>query len=173
MKKWYLKPYISNWTIGWNDYYKSSCIYLREIPLIVSIIDTCISYICDWLSYIPLPNITIKLDKESAKWLEKDTTTMREWYGSVGGIFHSVVHMPIFEWCENNTINNANINIPYQYSLKKFEDSCPYDKDYIYDDDEKELAINVKNIREKQYEEWEILQKKLDAIIPELKNFDN
>ena len=47
------------WSIGHNDCYYTSNLWLEEAPWYVFAIDYCMNYICSWIPAIPLPKIKI------------------------------------------------------------------------------------------------------------------
>lgn len=118
MKKWYFKPYIKNWGVGWNNYWRFTHLYLEETPFILSIADFLCSWFCHFLTYIPLPPIPFKLSEDDKVLFECETSNWRDWYGSVGGWFCCNIHQKITNWIFINTIKYTDIQIPYEYAKK-------------------------------------------------------
>jgi len=91
---------MKNWSYGINNYYKTTNISLETAPWHIFAIERIAEFICDIIPPIPLPNIKFRLkDKERIEDNEGEWTTVREWYGDLRQLFHSVIHMPIFNFC--------------------------------------------------------------------------
>lgn len=124
---------ITGWTFGGNSYsqWRSGTIYLTYQPWWLALIgwfeDSILSRICDILMWIQLPNIgKIESDGEYCTW--------KEYYGSIGDLFHIYIHTPIFEWYYANK-NRKEIKIEVGYDeLKKL--FYKYDQKYFDEHEE-------------------------------------
>ena len=124
-----------NWTYGINSYYRTAHISLETAPLIIFAIERVSEFMCDIIPPIPLPDIKFRLkDKDSIKFNQSEWTTVREWYGDLSQLFHSVIHMPIFNFCWDR-IESKYIEVDYDKLKemfyeedKEFFDDCEADK---------------------------------------------
>ena len=108
-----------NWTYGINSYYRTAHISLETAPLIIFAIERVSEFMCDIIPPIPLPDIKFRLrDKFSIECNDgQEWTTIGEWYGDLNQLFHSVIHVPIFDFCHDR-IKTKYIKIDYD-NLKK------------------------------------------------------
>lgn len=124
---------MTNWTFAGNYLFKSGTIYLTYQPFWLSLIgwfeESVLSRICDVLMWIPLPNIgNIKDGNETCTW--------KEYYGSIGDLFHIYIHTPVFNWYWNHP-NRKEIKVEVGYDKLK-ELFYEYDKKY-FDENEENL----------------------------------
>ena len=94
-----------NWIYGINSYHRTAHISLETAPWIIFAIEKVSEFICDIIPPIPLPNIKFRLrDKFSIECNDdQEWTTVKEWYGDLSQLFHSVIHVPIFDFCHDRT----------------------------------------------------------------------
>jgi len=126
---------MKSWAYGINNYYKTASISLETAPWHIFAIENIAEFICDIIPPIPLPNIKFRLrDKDSIEFNQSEWTTVREWYGDLSQLFHSVIHMPIFNFCWDR-IESKYIEVDYDklkemfYKKdKEFFDDCENDK---------------------------------------------
>ena len=84
---------MKTWTYAVNSYYKTASYILEEGPWWSFATETIIQNICTALSVFPIPfGSKIKIKDE-------ETYTLKEYYGSLGGIFHAYVCGPVTEFC--------------------------------------------------------------------------
>jgi len=125
---------MKSWNYGINNYYKTASISLETAPWHIFAIEKIAEFICDNVPPIPLPDIKFRLrDKDSIEFNKSEWTTLNEWYGDLSQLFHSVIHVPIFDFCQDR-IKAKNIKIDYEKlkemfyeENKKFWDDCEAD----------------------------------------------
>jgi len=89
---------MTSWHFGGNCYfkYRSGSIYLIDRPwwlaLVVWFSDEILGRICDLLMCIPLPKYGRIVE-------QGQVFTIKEYYGTVGDLFHIYIHDPVFTWC--------------------------------------------------------------------------
>lgn len=128
------------WSVGINNYYFTSHIYLDEAPWYVFAIEYIIQTICSYIPRIPLPKIKIIRDGEE--------TTLKEWYGSTSDLFHIFICSPIYQWCFKKT-EIKNFQFPYEVLKDSFPKDFKWTEDFYTDtelfddlDEKKELKEN-------------------------------
>lgn len=78
-----------DYNIAYNNIYRKGYIILREGPWWAFLLEYFHDYTCHYLHYIPLPDIGMALNKEDAAFNGgEDLTTWKEWWGTLGGLFH-------------------------------------------------------------------------------------
>jgi len=126
---------MKNWSYGINNYYKTASISLETAPWHIFVIETITEFICDIIPPISLPNIKFRLrDKDSIEFNQSEWTTVKEWYGDLKQLFHSVIHIPISNFCWDRIVKKY-IEVDYDklkemfYKKdKEFFDDCENDK---------------------------------------------
>jgi hypothetical protein len=90
---------------------------------------------CDMIPSIPLPDAKKRLrDQEDIKLNGGNPwTTWKEWYGDLSQLFHCVVHVPIFDFCQKR-IKCKFIELDYDKVKKMF-----YQEDKRFWDEEMNL----------------------------------
>jgi hypothetical protein len=125
------------WSVGINNYYFTSCIYLDEAPWYVFALENTIQQICSYFPSISLPKIKITMDGEE--------TTLKEWYGSTSDLFHIFICAPISEWCFKKT-ETKYFQFPYEFLKERFPEDFKGLEDYWTEsdnfDEKKELKEN-------------------------------
>jgi len=124
-----------SWSYGINNYYKTANISLEIAPWYIFAIEKASEFICGIIPPIPLPDIKFRLkDKDSIKFNQSEWTTVREWYGDLSQLFHSVIHVPIFDFCWDRIISK-HVEMDYEKLKemfykedKEFFDDCEADK---------------------------------------------
>ena len=130
---------MTSWDFGGNclPQYRSGSIYLIDQPLWLALIgwfsDEILSRICDLLMYIPLPNYGRIID-------EGEFYTIKEYYGTVGDLFHVFVHDPVFQWHWNHK-KKKEIIVEVGYDRLK-ELFSNYDNKYFEEMEHRELDGN-------------------------------
>ena len=122
---------MKSWHYAINNYYKTANISLETAPWHIFAIERIAEIICDSMPSIPLPNIRFRLkDKDSIKFNQSEWTTVREWYGDLSQLFHSVIHIPISDFCWDR-IKTRRIEMDYEKvkeifyaENKEFFDDC-------------------------------------------------
>jgi hypothetical protein len=123
------------WSVGTNDYYFTSSIYLEEAPWYIFTLDIIIPWICDYFPRIPLPKINIIRDGEK--------TNLKEYYGTARDLFHCFVCSKITNWCFKKTKTQI-ISFPYEKLMKIFpEEFKNNDDDDIYNDEDEKRTRNL------------------------------
>ena len=126
---------MKSWSYRINNYYKTTNISLETAPWHIFAIERIAEIICDVIPPIPLPNIKFRLkDEDSIEFNQSEWTTVREWYGDLRSLFHSVIHIPIFNFCRDR-IKIKHIEMDYDELKemfyikedKEFFDDCETD----------------------------------------------
>lgn len=106
------------WTYAANSYYKTASYILEEGPWYSFVIESLIETICESLMVIPIPfGSNIKIKRDFLDNGEYETYTLKEWYGSLGDIFHVYICSPISEFCYKKR-QETHLNTDYE-QLKK------------------------------------------------------
>ena len=121
------------WSIGTNDYYFTSSIYLQEAPWQIFAIERIMDFICHYFPRIPLPEI--KIIRHSEKY------TLRSYYGTTGDLFHVYVHDPVFQWCCRK-IKEESIHFPFEELKKLFPNDFTYNVYTEAEAEEEEVKEN-------------------------------
>ena len=127
------------WSVGINNYYFTSHIYLDEAPWYVFVVEYIIQTICSYIPRIPLPNIKIIRDGEE--------TTLKEWYGSTSDLFHIFICSPICEWCFKKT-EIKDFQFPYEVLKKSFPKSFKGIENFYTESDDIEERQELKENEE-------------------------
>jgi len=127
---------METWSYGINSIYKKVSIYLEEAPWWIFALDRSIEFLCDVMPSIPLPKIKIRLKNGEDIEFNADSewTTWREWYGDLNQLFHCLVHVPIFDFCQKR-IRYKFIEIDYDKAKEIF-----YEQDKEFWDREREIS---------------------------------
>lgn len=90
---------------------------------------------CDMIPSIPLPDAKKRLRDQEDIELNggNQWTTWKEWYGDFAQLFHCVVHVPIFNFCEKR-IQSKVVNLDYDKAWEMF-----YQEDKRFWDEELNL----------------------------------
>ena len=126
---------MKTWSYGINSLYKTASIDLRTGPWWVFALERTAELCCDMIPSIPLPDAKKRLrDQEDIKLNGGNTwTTRKEWYGDLSQLFHCVVHVPIFDFCQKR-IKCKFIELDYDKVKKMF-----YQEDKRFWDEEMNL----------------------------------
>ena len=126
---------MKTWSYGINSLYRTAFIDLQTGPWWVFVLERAIEWCCDLALAIPLPNIKIRLkDPEDIELNGSDPwTTWKEWYGDLGQLFHSFVHMPVYDFCQRR-IESKMVESDYDKVKEMF-----YEEDKKFWDDETDL----------------------------------
>lgn len=90
---------MKTWIYTANSYYKTASYILEEGPWWSFTLETAIQNTCSALSVFPIPfgsKIRIERDFLDGAY---ETYTLKEYYGSIGDLFHIFVCMPVTEFC--------------------------------------------------------------------------
>lgn len=90
---------------------------------------------CDMVPSIPLPSAKKRLKDQEDIGLNGGNpwTTWKEWYGDFSQLFHCVVHVPIFNFCERR-IQSRIVELGYDKAKEMF-----YEEDKRFWDEEMNL----------------------------------
>ena len=112
---------MKSWTYAINSYYKTAHISLQTAPWPIFAIERITEFICDIIPPLPLPDIKFRLrDKFSIECNDgQEWTTIREWYGDLSQLFHSMIHIPVFDFCRNK-IKDKRIDFDYDKLKEMF-----------------------------------------------------
>jgi len=112
---------MKSWSYGINSIYKKANIYLEEAPWWAFLIDRIAEFLCDLIPPIPLPKIKMRLkDREDIEFNGgSEWTTLRDWYGHLSQVFHSFVHMPVFDFCQKR-IKRKSMETDYNRAKEMF-----------------------------------------------------
>jgi hypothetical protein len=110
-----------SWMYGMNSYYKKAAVYLEEAPWWVFAVDRIVEFLCDMTPPIPLPKIQKRLKKRDEIEFNDGNklTTLRDWYGDLNQLFHCLVYMPIFYFCQKK-IKCRSIDMDYDKAREIF-----------------------------------------------------
>lgn len=99
------------WSVGYNNYYRTGGVYLREAPWYIFFLKDGVWWICDKIPRIPLPPITVKISRnEAIKYNDgNENVRLDEYYYDLHHLFHDRVCMKVFNWCEDR-ITEFNID---------------------------------------------------------------
>ena len=95
---------MERWSIAVNDVYKYGHVSRSVGPWYIFFIEWLSSFFCDKLyrlPSVPLPKWTICRDCFLGSDLldPKETSTLKEFYGDIAGLFHLKIDDPILQWC--------------------------------------------------------------------------
>lgn len=84
---------------------------------------------------MPLPNVRLRLrDPEDIELNDgNQETTWKEWYGDLSQLFHCLVHIPVFNYCQRRIRSNI-LELDYDRAKEMF-----YEADKEFWDKEQEL----------------------------------
>ena len=140
---------MKNWTIGVNQFYFDSAIYLEEAPWYIFLLRNLIPFICNLIPRIPLPKIKIKIKEDGS---EPEETNLQEYYGTTWDLFHNFICVPLTGWCFDNIIYKS-FSFPYDMLKKEYPE---YFKDIDnYEDDEEYKKESEENLEYSKYVEGE------------------
>lgn len=135
---------MKQWFIGFNDYWFTACIFLEETPFHLVAADFLVERVCWLLNKIPLqlPRKKFRLkDKEDWGFTENDDgwTDLREWYGSVGQLWHAFVCIPTTDFIHKKTKSDV-VYLPYFFLKERFPTAFESEENTF--EDENEIKIN-------------------------------
>lgn len=140
------------WSVGGNNYWFTSKIFLDTAPWYIFAIEYIIQIICDYFPRIPFPKIKIKRDGEE--------TDLRSWYGTTQDLFHIHICTPISNWCFSKT-KLETLSFPYNMLKELFPES--FIDESIWDSEEDMIEIEKnKKYSNKLEIEFKKVYKKLD-----------
>ena len=119
---------MKRWSIGTNNYYFTSSIYLDEAPWYIFFLEEAIQWICHYTPRIPLPRF-IKIQREGYEY------SLRDWYGTTADLFHVYICTPVFNWCWDKTKKN-DIEFPYEMIKEMFPEKFNEEDEYRIDKDD-------------------------------------
>jgi len=94
---------MKTWTYAANSYYKTASYILEEGPCWSFALETVIQNICTALSLFPIPfGSKIKVEQDFFDNGVYETYTLKEWYGTLGDLFHVFVCIPVTDFCYKN-----------------------------------------------------------------------
>jgi len=131
------------WSIGFNNYWFTSSIFLEEVPMGLCFLEWLVSWICYFIPSIKLPKIKFKLrDKEDWGFTEnKDGwTNLRGWYGDLHQLWHAFICIPVIDFVYKHTKTEI-INLPFNFMQEKFSNEY-IDNDYDENDDKDDVKAN-------------------------------
>ena len=96
---------MKTWSYGINSLYKKASIDLQEASWWIFSLERVTEMLCDLIPPISLPMIKKRLKNSEDISMNggNQWTTWKEWYGDLSQLFHCVVHMPIFNFCQKKT----------------------------------------------------------------------
>jgi len=142
------------WSIGSNNIYFTSSIFLEEAPWYIFGLQILIQCICSFIPNIPLPKIKIIRENEE--------TNLRVWYGSISSLFHIFICEPISNWCYDK-IETKSIEFPYFLLKEKFPESFKDTEEYFNDEDSDRIKANFEHSKQIG-EQFEVVYKKIKNI---------
>ena len=89
---------MKTWHYGINTYHKTASVYVEIVPRHLYYLEKIFEYFCcirilRWIKFPSFINIT---DKDDGS-----VYTLKEWWGDLGGWFHCIIHIPIFDCVYN------------------------------------------------------------------------
>ena len=131
------------WFIGFNDYWFTACIFLEEVPFHLVALDFLVERVCWLLNKIPfqLPKKRFRLrNKEDWDCTEHNDgwTDLREWYGSIGQLWHAFVCIPTTNFIHKKTKSSV-IYLPYFFLKERFPEAFESEEDLCGDGEKIEI----------------------------------
>ena len=123
---------MKSWSYAINSLYKTASIELRSGSGWVFCLGRAAEFCCDVVPPIRLPSTKKRLtDQEDIELNDGNPwTTWRDWYGDLSQLFHCLVHVPVFSFCER-MIRTRSVETDYDKLEKMFyeEDREFWDKE--------------------------------------------